>query len=207
MRSQARIPSHPQAQQCRLSCLPFVWHFFSLWHTHTHTHTRARTSKGHLLHVSCALCMPYMYTTHSKQLHFQVAVCCMMQSSRDDHVRAGWHARSVTVHCCVKRPRSQYGRDEWYQAKKLIRHAKTSWNAVHSVRSSHIARMVDLSICVLHCVLAVENDADYASCIPFVHITSSPYKLRLLRSSWFSSPLVKTQGVVWPSSIFSTSLV
>ena len=26
-------------RRCRLSCLPFVWHFFSLWHTHTHTHT------------------------------------------------------------------------------------------------------------------------------------------------------------------------
>ena len=25
-------------RRCRLSCLPFVWHFFSLWHTHTHTH-------------------------------------------------------------------------------------------------------------------------------------------------------------------------
>ena len=25
--------------KCRLSCLPFVWHFFfSLWHTHTHAH-------------------------------------------------------------------------------------------------------------------------------------------------------------------------
>ena len=24
-------------RRCRLSCLPFVWHFFSLWHTHTHT--------------------------------------------------------------------------------------------------------------------------------------------------------------------------
>ena len=23
-------------RRCRLSCLPFVWHFFSLWHTHTH---------------------------------------------------------------------------------------------------------------------------------------------------------------------------
>ena len=22
-------------RRCRLSCLPFVWHFFSLWHTHT----------------------------------------------------------------------------------------------------------------------------------------------------------------------------
>ena len=30
-------------RQCRLSCLPFVWDFFSLWHTHTHTHTHART--------------------------------------------------------------------------------------------------------------------------------------------------------------------
>ena len=32
-------------RRCRLSCLPFVWHFFSLWHTHTHTHARthART--------------------------------------------------------------------------------------------------------------------------------------------------------------------
>ena len=29
-------------RRCRLSCLPFVWHFFSLWHTHTHTHARAR---------------------------------------------------------------------------------------------------------------------------------------------------------------------
>ena len=32
----------------RLSCLPFVWHFLSLWHTHsqhthTHTHTHTRT--------------------------------------------------------------------------------------------------------------------------------------------------------------------
>ena len=23
-------------RRCRLSCLPFVWHFFSLWHTHTY---------------------------------------------------------------------------------------------------------------------------------------------------------------------------
>ena len=35
-------------RRCRLSCLPFVWHFSSLWHTcactlsHTHTHARAR---------------------------------------------------------------------------------------------------------------------------------------------------------------------
>ena len=30
-------------RRCRLSCLPFVWHFFSLWHTHTHTCTHTRT--------------------------------------------------------------------------------------------------------------------------------------------------------------------
>ena len=30
-------------RRCRLSCLPFVWHFFSLWHTHTHTRTHAHT--------------------------------------------------------------------------------------------------------------------------------------------------------------------
>ena len=28
-----------KCRRCRLSCLPFVWYFFSLWHTHTHTHT------------------------------------------------------------------------------------------------------------------------------------------------------------------------
>ena len=26
-------------RRCRWSCLPFVWHFFSLWHTHTHIST------------------------------------------------------------------------------------------------------------------------------------------------------------------------
>ena len=31
-------------RRCRLSCLPFVWHFFFIvTHTHTHTHTHART--------------------------------------------------------------------------------------------------------------------------------------------------------------------
>ena len=30
-------------RRCRLSCLPFVWHYFSLWHTHTHTHTVTHT--------------------------------------------------------------------------------------------------------------------------------------------------------------------
>ena len=29
-------------RRCRLSCLPFVWHFFSLWHTHTQTHANTR---------------------------------------------------------------------------------------------------------------------------------------------------------------------
>ena len=31
-------------RRCRLSCLPFAWHFFSLWHTHTHTHTHTNFS-------------------------------------------------------------------------------------------------------------------------------------------------------------------
>ena len=31
-------------RRCRLSCLPFVWHFFHCdTHTHTHTHTHAHT--------------------------------------------------------------------------------------------------------------------------------------------------------------------
>ena len=38
---------------CRLSCLPFVWHFFSLWHTHTHTHTH--THKQTNTHLSIRL--------------------------------------------------------------------------------------------------------------------------------------------------------
>ena len=32
-----------KSRRCRLSCLPFVRQFFSLWHTHAHTNTRART--------------------------------------------------------------------------------------------------------------------------------------------------------------------
>ena len=31
-------------RRCRLSCLPFVWDFFSLWHTHTHS--RQSQKKG-----------------------------------------------------------------------------------------------------------------------------------------------------------------
>ena len=33
----------------RLSCLPFIWHFFSLWHTHTRTHTCTHTHKSEAL--------------------------------------------------------------------------------------------------------------------------------------------------------------
>ena len=33
-------------RRCRLSCLPFVWHFFSLWHTHMHTYTHTHVHQG-----------------------------------------------------------------------------------------------------------------------------------------------------------------
>ena len=35
--------THLKYRWYRLSCLPFVWHFFSLWHTHTRAHARMHT--------------------------------------------------------------------------------------------------------------------------------------------------------------------
>ena len=38
-------------RRCRLSCLPFVWHFFSLWHTRMHArtlHTCTLSTTSHL---------------------------------------------------------------------------------------------------------------------------------------------------------------
>ena len=43
-------------RRCRLSCLPFVWHFFSLWHTRTHTHAHTHThTHTHTLPLSLYL--------------------------------------------------------------------------------------------------------------------------------------------------------
>ena len=35
-------------RRCRLSCLPFDWHFFSLWHMHTHPIYKKRTKKENI---------------------------------------------------------------------------------------------------------------------------------------------------------------
>ena len=52
-----------KCHRCRSSCLPFVWHFFSLWHTstrtHTHTHTHSHThththARAHIHTRACA---------------------------------------------------------------------------------------------------------------------------------------------------------
>ena len=51
----------------RLPCLPFVWHFFSLWHTHTNTHTHA--------HIHTYTQMRVHTHTHT-HLHVHVHCTC-----------------------------------------------------------------------------------------------------------------------------------
>ena len=83
-------------RRCRLSCLPFVWYFFSLWHTHTHTHahTRARAhihphtthththTHTHSLSLSLSLSLPLSfsyatrtYTRHTPKTQYVTCNC------------------------------------------------------------------------------------------------------------------------------------
>ena len=64
-------------RRCRLSCLPFIWHFFSLWHTPTHTHpptntpTHTPTDTHTHTHTHTHTCMQTYWQT-AAVLSFQI---------------------------------------------------------------------------------------------------------------------------------------